>query len=336
MSRDLADLPLVCDLPPQPGMTNTRAAAALVTALASATAAAQPAPAIETTTTVARAPESPTTFARAELISWQTINGLMAGVDVCLMTECDTARETVGFLMLGTAIGFGGSLLASRDGVTPGTTALVNSGTTYGALNGGLLAAALDADDDGEVGAALLAGQLVGTGVGALLASRFEPTGGQVALATTVGSWAGGAMVLVNRIADTEDHGKLFGSIMAAMNVGLIGGAFLADGVEISRGRVLLINTGGSLGLLLGAGVDVLIEGDDVSQSAIMTSMLIGAGAGLALTTWLTRNWDAPSNARRTPSPQARLSPVWWISSRTTKPCRAIAVSARHEVPSCW
>ena len=99
----------------------------------------------------------------------------MAGVDVCLMTGCDTARETVGFLMLGTAIGFGGSLLASRDGVTPGTTALVNSGTTYGALNGGLLAAALDADADDEVGAALLAGQLVGTGVGALLASRFSP-----------------------------------------------------------------------------------------------------------------------------------------------------------------
>ena len=112
-------------------------------------------------------------------------------------------------------------------------------------------------------------------------------------------------MVLVNGIADTEDHGALFGSILAAMNVGIIGGAFLADGVDISRGRVLLINTGGGLGLLLGAGVDVLIEGDGVSQSAIMTSMLIGAGAGLALTSWLTRNWDAPSNAQMAVVPVA-------------------------------
>ncbi len=241
----------------------------------------------------------PTGLARAELAATQTVSGIFIGAWFCGAAGCDDGRIWTAALTLGAAGGLAGSLMATdADGITPGRALAINSGTEWGVYNGAMLAAALDADGKGVFGA-LLAGQLLGTGMGVAVAKLTDPTAGDVSIVTSGGLWAGAAMFMINGATEFElfdGDGDLW-SILIASDLGLLGAALLRNNgmLQMSRSRALLIDSGGLLGTLFGMGLAVMIGNDNASPAGVFIPGLLGMAAGLGGTYYLTDDWDLPS-----------------------------------------
>lgn len=238
---------------------------------------------------------APTGLARAELAVLQTIHGIVVGAEVCALAECDDPRALGALLIFGGGLGLGASLLATTDGITPGHTAALNTGTIWGGYSGVMLAGAAEADDAQVVLGMALAGQMIGLGTGELLWRLTRPSAGDVSLASSVGIWSTVLTAFAFGAAEFDsDEQIIFGTVLATGQLGLIGGAFLADYVPMSRGRVLVIDGGGIVGGLMGMGVDLLIQGDRTEAAPFFGLAAAGTLAGLGLAAYLTRNWDVP------------------------------------------
>lgn len=239
----------------------------------------------------------PTGLARAELAIYQTVAGIVAGGFFCVAVDCDDARKTVALLAAGGGLGLAGSLILTRKGVSPGRTLAINSGTSWGIWNGLAFGLAVNGIDDEGVFGSIVVGQLLGVAAGIAGALYFDPRAGDVAFPTSVGMWTGGLTALLLGLSDAEfNQSGFFAALLIASDLGLAGGAVLSrlGIVEMSRSRSLLIDSGGVVGLLLGIGLPVLIQGDNVDETPVFAGGVIGMLGGLALSTYLTRNWDAP------------------------------------------
>jgi len=246
--------------------------------------------------------ERPTGLARAELVTYQTLHGIVLGAQMCVVVQCLGARPFIGSLVLGGGTGLGLSLYGTRDGITPGRASAINAGVQWGFVN----AAALNTITDNWANwppagtfVPLMAGQLAGLGGGYLVARELRPHAGDVALANSTGLWSGVFTGLFTAAigAEVEPRG-LVTALLVTSDLGLVAGGFLASEHPMPRGRVYVINTGGLLGGLLGAGVAVLFGGDFVSQQGTGAMTMLGAGGGLALSTVLTSDWPLDEGGR--------------------------------------
>jgi hypothetical protein len=242
--------------------------------------------------------EVKTKSARAELALIQTLHGIAVGVELCIIAECDDGTAFIGTILLGAAAGVGGSLLLTRDGITSGQRATANSGTLWGAWNGAMILGIMvsDSSSDEDVTQAttvLLASQLAGLGLGVAAGQMLKPTDGQVALANTVGIWTGVLTLLAFETFEIDfTDSELLGTLLFATDAALVGGAFLAKKEPMSRGRTLVIDAGGIVGLLAGFGIVTLIQGEDRDPRTFFAAGMAGTAVGLGAATWFTRRWD--------------------------------------------
>jgi hypothetical protein len=234
--------------------------------------------------------ELPTRGARAELALFQTIHGVALGVELCIAADCDAGEAFLGVALLGGTAGLGASLAVDR--LTSGQRALLNGGTFWGAANAGLTLLVTQPDNERLYPVVLMAGQLGGLGLGAAL-TPLKPTSGQVGLASSGGQW-GAALAGLSLLALEPDASeRTFGGVMlAAMDIGLAVGAQLAVKYpRVSRAQTFVIDAGGIVGGVSGAGIGVLVGGD-ADTRATPGLAAIGALVGLGVTTYLTRHWD--------------------------------------------
>lgn len=249
-----------------------------------------------------RAPEKPTGFARGSLVVWQTLHGATQGVLLCALIECGSSGFAAASL-------FGAGVFAALSwsitdgsGITPGQAAVINSGTTWGVWYGPALSVVFDVDGD-DVPTALMSSMLSLTGVGVAMAVLANPTAGQVSLANSGGLWTGVVVgLLLPSLGDGDDK-AFFGITSVATGVGLTAGAILSRSILVSRGRMLLIDSGGILGGLVGLASGAVLGAEDESLA-----LVAGAGtlAGLVLTTYVTQDFDGPF----TPAPEVALAPT--------------------------
>jgi hypothetical protein len=94
---------------------------------------------------------------------------------------------------------------------------------------------------------------------------------------------------------DSNDSQAFFGIEQGVVGAGLLTFALLSRNMDISRGRVLLIDAGGLLGGLVGLSAMFLSLGNDHGD-AVLVGSAVGVVAGLGLTTFLTRDFDAPDD----------------------------------------
>lgn len=242
--------------------------------------------------------EQPTGLARGELVVVQTAHGIALGAEACMILECDDVRAVVASLLLGAGVGLTGSLLFHRDeGMTPGHTAALNSGTYWGAWQGAAMLGIFDYDTTPAVGATLMATQLVGLGVGEAMYQFVNPTAGDVAMTTSAGIWAGALTFFAHGANEFDaDSETIFASLLIASDLGLVAGGLASKYFPMSRSRSLVIDAGGMLGTLVGAGVPLLVQGDDPSAQVVFTGAGVGAVAGLATAYMLTEDWDSPED----------------------------------------
>jgi len=95
----------------------------------------------------------------------------------------------------------------------------------------------------------LLGGQLLGIGAGRLAWTELRPSAGDVALASSVGLWSGVVAALL--IAEADTYGPTMGTLLFCSDVGLIAGGLIASSAPMSRGRTLLLDADGLLGMPL-------------------------------------------------------------------------------------
>ncbi|MGE6756903.1 hypothetical protein ACQKGO_02730 [Corallococcus interemptor] len=237
--------------------------------------------------------EAPSKGARASLTVVQTLHGITQGILLCEIANCQDTRAYVAVSLLGGGAGAALSLLATRSGLTPGQAAAINSGTVWGFGYGLSSIGSFDLDGDSSTGA-VMAGALGFTGLGILVAELARPTAGQVSLTNSGGLWAGvvAGLLMATQSGETQDFFIIEQGVVSAS---LITFALVSRHLEISRGRVLLIDAGGILGGLVGLSALFLALNDDHGD-ALLVGTAVGVVAGLGTATLLTRDFDAPED----------------------------------------
>lgn len=248
--------------------------------------------------------------ARAELVIAQTIHGIALGGELCGALGCDDGRLVVGSLLLGGGLGLGLSLGLTREGIQPGFSSAMNSGTVWGLWHGVGVLNIVEPRDDQAFFGILMAGQLAGLGIGAASYQLLRPRAGSVALANSGALWGNVLSFILhgmNRF-DASDE-AIWASQLIATDVGLIVGGLIATQHPVSRGRALVIDAGGVMGFLVGIGLPVLILNEPPdSQVAWFGSALAGTIVGLSAATYFSRGWDAGGASDET-TPQVMLMP---------------------------
>lgn len=199
-------------------------------------------------------PETPQNGNRIELVVFQTVNGFALGIESCFIVDCDQDRQFFGAYLLGAAVGFGLSFGLTTDGVRPGTSASLNTGFVLGLWHAGALVAITQPDETAQRAGALMAGQLAGVGIGALLDAAFEPTEGRVLMARAGGLWTSAFTgLLVGALGPDVERSALFASMLIAGDLAFIlAGTAGYDALQMSRSRVLITSLIGMAGSAIG------------------------------------------------------------------------------------
>ena len=247
--------------------------------------------------TLARPPQAEGTSqgARASLAILQTMHGITQGILLCTIAGCDDSRAYVAVSLLGGGAGTAASLLLTRSGLTPGQAAAINSGTVWGFGYGLASIGSFDLDGDNAT-ASVMVGALGFTGLGLLIAEFAQPTAGQVSLANSGGLWAGVVAGMLMATNNNGDERVFFGIEQGVVAAGIVTFALISRDLDISHGRVLLIDAGGILGGLLGASVLFLVDAEQ-DADVFLVGTSVGVLAGLGTATFLTRDYDARDDA---------------------------------------
>jgi len=230
--------------------------------------------------------DAPSKLARGELVFWSTLGGVSIGVNVCQMVECDSERAGAAVFMASVGGSLAASVLLTRHGVRDGEAQLYNSAQTWGAWTG--LAINDGFADTPDEAATALAMQAGGLGAGLALWQTWRPSQGDVALTNTFWMWTSVMTTWAHLAIDS--NAISLQRIVLAGDAGLVAGMLASTQLEMSRGRTLLIDVGGVLGVLGGALVAI---GTD-SEEGAGTALMLGTGLGLAAGIGLSKDWDAP------------------------------------------
>lgn len=238
--------------------------------------------------------EESSNLSRAELVIFQTIHGIVLGAEFCFFIDCDSIRAGVGLPALGGLAGLGGSIYLTQDGVEPGMTAAVNSGTVWG---GYLAVQALNLMDrpGSQTGPGIMMlGQLGGLAGGFGIAQSLRPTSGDVASVNHTGFWATAlyfilaeGLIQVNASYEAE-----IASLVIVPLVGGAGGALLASQYPMSRPRIRVISASGLVGGLLGFAIPFLIFEENLNDRVAAGTVSAGILAGLGAGGYFTQEWD--------------------------------------------
>lgn len=254
-----------------------------------------------------------------ELRVWMTLYGAWLGAAVPAALGADSPEPYGVGLLLGGPAGFlAGRAVASRLDLTEGQARAITLGGTWGTWQGfgwrevldlgieqdcsfgpGIC---LDESATEETFAAMIAGGLVGIGVGTLLSGReMTPgTASVVNFASLWGSWFG---VAGGTLFDLEGDDLLAATLLAG-DAALLTSVFLAPSWNVSRARARLVSIAGVLGGLGGLGIDLLAQPEDekLALGIPLAGSILGLGVGIA-----TTRGSASAEARRDGSDGALL-----------------------------
>lgn len=212
-----------------------------------------------------------------ELKVWATTYGIWLGVWVPAAFEADRAEPYGAGLLLGAPGGFLAGRAYSRSRpLSLGQARAITWGGTWGALQGLVLANALDVDTEAIFGM-MIAGSGLGL-AGGLALARQEIMPGTATSATAGslwGSWFGAAAAI---LADTDGDAAA-ALVMLGGNAGLAAGALAGSRIPLSRSRARLINVGGLIGGVAGLGIALLWNPDN--DKTLVGTALAGSVVGL-------------------------------------------------------
>jgi PEGA domain len=245
---------------------------------------------------------------------WELIlaSGLVLGSAAGAMADTLFDQDSLASSLIGVGglgVGFGAAFLGVPKDVTVGTSSYLIGSTLIGAMEGAMVSSMFAGDDcfdegggteddmeeqrdcnDDLVGGVTLATGTAGLLFASLTVTRFDLDAGDAALINSGAMWGTGSAALFWASFDTDDE-VLEPMILAGLNLGVVAGAVLGRGAEVTRGRVALIDLSGLGGTVGGFALGQAIDTNNERRAHFA---LVGMATGLIAGTWLTRNLDAP------------------------------------------
>ena len=231
---------------------------------------------------------------RGRLVLWSSLYGIWLGIATDIMFEIDGERAVIVPPLIGLGAGIGLSLAAtSTFQLTVGEAWTIITGLDYGTINGALWAGGLDMSDKGVVGTAV-ATSFAATSIGVLVANEKSPSAGDIELVRSSLLWGTvGGFLATFAIAPDISSTSAFKAVALSMDAAFLIGVGLANYVDVSRNRMLIIDAGALAGGLFGLGIAWLAAGTDNSGRGLAAASLGGMLAGIGVAAWATRNLDA-------------------------------------------
>jgi hypothetical protein len=234
--------------------------------------------------------ERPTLLARAEFVLFQTLHGVTLGIETCALSNGCGIGVTLVPLLTGGAAAWA-ALSFSDGGITAGHALAIDSGVLWGAWHGLAYAGISNTFNQATLGVVMV-GQLAGMVGGHFAWQGLGLSAGDVSLMNSAGVWTGTFALLTTATLGLQGSTPgLFTLLLAASDVGLVGGALLSRVMPMSRGRTLVLDAGVLLGGLLGFAVQTAFVGSTSLQTTA-ASLLAGSAVGLVTAGILTQDWD--------------------------------------------
>lgn len=249
--------------------------------------------------------------------------GMGTGAGLALVNDADEAASVVlPALALGAAAAGG---LALADHYRPfgyGVPRSISAGLRLGLLEGVLWTtfaqvSVRQVNELGDVESFLLVWgpTTLGAVAGGLVGERLGSTPGAAALVESAGLWAavvGGLLAggLVDDI-DGENNDGIVLSAALALNVGAIGGVFLAAETAPSVARVRYLDLGGLSGAVLFGGLYLALAGEDqIDGSVLALTTAFGTVGGIGTAWMLTRGLERDDFAAREETVSLGVAPT--------------------------
>ncbi|HXU01274.1 MAG TPA: hypothetical protein VN903_09795 [Polyangia bacterium] len=231
---------------------------------------------------------------RGRLVLWSSLYGIWLGIATDIMFEIDGERAVIVPPLIGLGAGLGLSLAAtSNTQLSVGEAWTIITGLDYGTINGALWAGGLDFSDKGVVGTAV-ATSVAATSIGVLVADTKSPSAGDIELVRSSLLWGTITGLLTTFIISPHATStSAFKAVAASMDAGLLVGVGLANYVDVSRNRVLIIDAGAIAGGLFGLGIAWLAAGTDNNARGLAGATLAGMLTGIGVAAFTTRGLDA-------------------------------------------
>ena len=246
---------------------------------------------------------------RTELIVGGTVYGAALGIAVPLAFEADDPEAFGAGLLLGAPAGFWAARMYARSRpLSQGQASAIISGTAWGAWQAYGWSEVFDwgesqscpppeiegecfeeGAETHEIMRTMIAGSLVGMGVGTLLSRKpiTRGTASTVNLGALWGTWFGVAAGIAAGLEDDD----LLAATLAGGNLGLLGGALGNPRWRLTEQRARLISVAGLGGGLAGLGTLLIFRSDNINDESMLVP-LGGSVLGLALGTYWTRNME--------------------------------------------
>lgn len=242
-------------------------------------------------------PARPTVLDRAgrpELAVFGTCYGALNGIFLATVADFG-ADGTVLSALAGGATGFYVPWnWSSTRSVSNARASYIAFGGSWGMWQGIGWPYVLFDDPSGK--GALVAGMVTGasgTLVATYVTERHNVSSGDYEMMSSMAGWTSAYGLWGAILAEADGRRVVFGSILAAGDLGVLTGLYLARRVEISTDRVRLINLGGGLGALAGTATVFLANVDDGRTA--LSAVMGGATAGLIVGWLTTRDYDKPT-----------------------------------------
>ncbi len=264
-----------------------------------------------TTDVTVRLPDRPRSGRWELIIASGLVLGSAAGGMADTLFDQDSAVTSL-ISVGGLGVGFGAAFLGVPRDIPVGTSSYIIGSTIIGAIEGAMVASmfagegcfsetpTIDTDDDGipdtvkcdddAVGGVALATGTAGLVFASLTASRFDLDAGDAALVNSGAMWGIASGALFWSSFDTDNE-VLEPMLLAGLNLGVVAGAVLARGADVSRGRVALIDLSGLGGTVAGF---ALGQAFDTNTERLSHFALVGMATGLIAGTFITRLLDEP------------------------------------------
>ncbi len=229
---------------------------------------------------------------RGRLVLWSSLYGIWLGIATDVLFDVKD-RGVVLPPMIGMGLSLGVSLLVTSDHpVTTGQAWTIITGLDYASANGALWGAGMGLSAKGVVGAAL-ATSAVATTAAVWVAAAERPKAGDIELVRSALLWGTTAGLLgTEAFGPTKVTGQTAWKVgAAAMDVSLVAGVALANHLDLSRNRVLIIDAGALGGGLAGFGVSVLAASDG---RGVAIGAVGGLLFGIGIAALATRHLDTP------------------------------------------
>jgi hypothetical protein len=243
-------------------------------------------------------------FGRKQLVAYTSAAAPIVGGLVGIGT--DNAGYTALAVIGGGTLGFLGVYYGTDRNLALGTSSLTVTSSLIGGVTGGALGIGLNGEDYHVYLPLIGTGLVVGGIAGYLVGDQTHLSPGDSAVINSGALWG---TVAGSLFSFTFKGGDQIGAGLVATGLGMgtVGGVLLQRFFTVSRGRALLIDASGVVGVLLGLAAEQIVQsiadqGSPATTERTANYALGGVTVGLVLGGILTRSIDDPKLPTLTPS----------------------------------